>query len=205
MVTGRDVDGLHHVSFEGKNGVGRGTIFGGDDLVVGYATTIGANSFIHGPLSIGRYCQLGPAVAIYGRDHPMSYVTTYINRNLFEGRLNEHSKQQRVEVENDVWIGHGAILLKGIRVGNGAIIGAGSVVTKSVPAYSVVAGNPARVIRSRFSPAVVELLQKLQWWNLPEAELKHLEPLFHVDSDEDEKKMIRLLENFSQRKIPLVE
>jgi hypothetical protein len=84
-------------------------------------------------------------------------------------------------VGNDVWIGHGAILLRGITVGNGAVIGAGAVVTKDVPSYAIVAGNPARVLRMRFSAELIELLEQAAWWDLPPAKLATLEALFYLD------------------------
>src|SRR5258708_17575695 len=84
VFVGRDVEGLHHVRFAGKSGVARGTIFAGQ-VSLGWGTTIGANCFIHGPAEIGNYTQLGPAVAIYGQDHPTSYLTTYVHRALLNG------------------------------------------------------------------------------------------------------------------------
>lgn len=201
VVVGRDVEGLHRVHFEGKNTVSRGTIFSGIDLSIGYATTIGANAILHGPLIVGRYCQLGPAIAIYGSDHPTSHLTTYISSNLFMGRLSDFSQRKQVSVGNDVWIGHGAVLLKGIEVGNGAIIGAGSVVTKTVPAYTIVAGNPARVLRFRFNQSIIELLQELEWWNLSVAEMKDIEDLFCLDINEEEDKAIHCIQEFIKAKM----
>lgn len=177
---GRDVDGLNHASFEGGNAVGRGTSFVGD-VRVGYATTIGANCYVHGPASLGRYCQLGPCVGIYGRDHGASVLTTYVNSRLFNGALRAYGTEKLVVVGNDVWLGHGALLVKGVSVGNGAIVGGGAVVTRDVPPYRIVAGNPARVIRERFAPGIVEQLEQLSWWNLGPEELGSIEYLFHID------------------------
>ena len=72
-----------------------------------------------------------------------------------------------VLIGNDVWIGLNAIILSGVQIGNGAVIGAGSVVVKNVPAYSIVAGNPAKVIGSRFSIEIIAKLEKIKWWNWP--------------------------------------
>jgi acetyltransferase-like isoleucine patch superfamily enzyme len=74
-------------------------------------------------------------------------------------------KQSRVTIGPHVWIGHGAIIMPGISVGTGAIIGSGSVVTKAVPDYTIVAGNPARVIRRRVSEDVEAALKRIAWWN----------------------------------------
>lgn len=70
-------------------------------------------------------------------------------------------------IGNDVWIGHGALILPGVTIGNGAIIGAGAVVARDVPDYAIVAGNPARVIRYRFDPEVIERLNRIAWWDWP--------------------------------------
>lgn len=181
VMIGRDVDGLQHAVFEGDNAVGRGTFVGGPFVHVGRATTIGINCYLHGPIKLGKYCQLGPAVAIYGRDHATSAITSYVNRRLFDGRLKASTKDAPVTVGHDVWIGHGAILLKGVAVGNGAVIGAGAVVTKDVPSYAIAVGNPARVIRMRFDKEIVELLEQLSWWDLPKNEIARLEEVFHLD------------------------
>nr|WP_246566018.1 CatB-related O-acetyltransferase [Tissierella simiarum] len=68
-------------------------------------------------------------------------------------------------IGNDVWIGSNAVILRGVKVGNGAVIGAGAIVTKDVEPYSIVVGNPARVIKKRFSEQIIESLEKIQWWN----------------------------------------
>ena len=70
-------------------------------------------------------------------------------------------------IENDVWIGYQATILPGVRIGNGAVIGAHAVVTHDVPPYMIVGGNPAKVIRQRFNEATIARLQTLQWWNWP--------------------------------------
>jgi hypothetical protein len=73
-----------------------------------------------------------------------------------------------INVGNDVWIGYEALVLSGVRIGDGAVVGARSVVTKDVPPYAIVAGNPAKLIRYRFSPEVVEQLLDLKWWDKSE-------------------------------------
>jgi tetrahydrodipicolinate N-succinyltransferase len=77
-------------------------------------------------------------------------------------------------IGNDVWVAANSVILKGISVGNGAIIGAGAVVTKDVPPYAIVVGNPARVIKYRFDQETVEFLQKTEWWNLSRATLQEM-------------------------------
>ena len=88
---------------------------------------------------------------------------------------------KRVKVGNDVWIGTKVIVMGGVTIGDGAVIGAGSIVTKDVPPYAIVAGVPAKIIRYRFSEEIVKELQNIKWWNLPEDILKENISLFQKD------------------------
>jgi virginiamycin A acetyltransferase len=196
VVVGRDVEGLHSVQFEGQNGVGRGTIFAGE-VSVGLGTTIGANCHIHGPAHIGRYCQLGPAVALYGRNHSLTHITTYVNAQLPVGDLRQYSETAPARIGHDVWLGHGAVVLRGVTIGNGAVVGAGSVVTRSVAPYCIAAGNPARLIRTRFDPAIIELLQQLQWWTWDRSEIAARATLFHSDFTRDPDAALSLLRSIA--------
>lgn len=180
VVLGRDVEGVKNVRFGGENAVGRGVVFLGESSI-GYGTTISANSYLIGPIEIGSYCQIGANVGIFGRDHLTSYLTTYINSKLFDGRMRPHEKIQKVKIGHDVWIGQGCIILKGITIGNGTVIGAGSVITKSFPEFSVIAGNPAHIIRKRFPDDVVQLINSSGWWTKTVKELESIEPAFHID------------------------
>lgn len=184
---------LGEAVLEGNNAICDESIFWGK-VKVGYASTLGVRSIVHGPVSIGRFCQLAPQVALYAVDHPCSYLTTYVNRRLFDGELSRFSEGSEIVVGSDVWIGHGSIILKGVKIGNGAIIGAGCVVTHDVPGYSVVVGNPARVLRKRFDEEIIELLERLAWWNLRPEELPKMKPLFVIDFARERQKAISLLQ-----------
>lgn len=112
----------------------------GDDVF------IGRYSFLDGDIEIGNGVMLAGSVAIVGGDHEFRTV----GLPMFAS-AREH--WNRTVISDDVWIGHGAIILNGLTIGRGAMVAAGSVVTKDVPPYAIVAGNPARVISSRFDPA----------------------------------------------------
>lgn len=171
------VKGLQNVTFKGKNAVLDGSNFNGQ-IDVGYATTFGANNYIHGDVTIGKYCQFGPFASVNTFNHPTNHITTYINKNLFNGQMAGYKTNQETIIGNDVWIGKNAIILAGITIGNGAIIAAGAVVNQDVPAYHIVGGVPAKVIKKRFSDKIIEELQELKWWDKNDDELEELRPLF---------------------------
>jgi acetyltransferase-like isoleucine patch superfamily enzyme len=87
--------------------------------------------------------------------------------------LDDISSKGKVSIGNDVWIGVRAIILSGVTVGDGTIIGAGNIVVHDVLPYSIVAGNPAKVIGSRFDPDLIDALLILKWWDYPENTIRH--------------------------------
>lgn len=172
--------GYQNVYFEGENGIPDGCFFSGN-ISIGKFTTLGIDNHLHGNITIGKYCQLGVNVAIHSTNHPISYLSTYINNRLFNGELKKLKEINSITIGNDVWVGHGAILLGGINIGNGVIIAAGSVVTKDVPPYAIVAGTPAKVLKFRFDEQVIEEIKALKWWNLNKDELDKIKHLFTKD------------------------
>lgn len=124
-------------------------------------------------LVIGRFCQIAHGVRFItaSANHAMTGLTTYpfpvFDPDLIEAyRASFHALPDTV-IGNDVWIGHGALILPGAQIGDGAILGAGSVVAGRVAPYTIVAGNPARPIRPRFPAETVEALVELRWWDWP--------------------------------------
>jgi virginiamycin A acetyltransferase len=148
--------------------------------------------FIGDKLIIGKFCAIARGVQFImnGANHKMDCFSTYpfsIFRNGWEAVMPEMSElpyKGDTVVENDVWIGYDSLIMPGVHIGNGAIIATRSVVAKDVPPYSIFGGNPARLIRMRFEPAVIDLLQSLRWWDWPiEKITEHLKVITDNDTE----------------------
>ena len=94
-------------------------------------------------------------------------------------------------VGNDVWIGQNAVILPGVHIGDGAIIGLNSVVGSDVPPYTIVAGNPAKIIRKRFDDELIDIMEKLRWWDLPVEEINALIPVLSCSDLEKVKEILK--------------
>jgi len=136
---------------------------------------------------IGKFCSIAPHVLILvGGEHRSEWVTTYPFRELWmeaeppSVSITSRSKGD-VIIQNDVWIGTRAIILSGVTIGNGAVIGAGSVVTRDVPPYAIVAGTPAHLLRMRFNATDIEKLQHIAWWEWPHEKIREAWPLLMSD------------------------
>ena len=175
-----EVWGVERAELGGHNRIGRNTTFG-RDVQVGLASTIGANCHVVGPVTIGNYTQVGPGVYVYGQDHPMDRLTPYSARQLFDGRLRRNYRSNRVKIGHSVWVGCNSVILRGVTIGNGAVIGAGSVVKNDIPAYSIAVGNPACVVRRRLDDAMVEAVEATEWWTNTPDQLAPYEEIFHAD------------------------
>lgn len=133
-----------------------------------------------GRLRIGRFCSIAPNVTIFlGGEHRIDWVTTYPFAELWpqaEAQPGHPTSKGDVTVGHDVWIGRGVVIISGVRIGHGAVIGAFSVVTKDVAPYAIVAGNPARLVRLRFTEAEIQRLLELAWWDWPVDKVSALIP-----------------------------
>ncbi|MGX1017698.1 virginiamycin A acetyltransferase [Pseudomonas sp. Y3 TE3536] len=146
--------------------------------------SIGSLSYSYSALAesmtVGRYCSISTGLVILDSHHPMDLVTTSIitfrpGNDLVRDFTNEEQTKQYnwhkydrkayPQIGNDVWIGRDVTLRMGITIGDGAVIAAGALVTKDVPPYAVVGGNPAKVLKYRFSEEIIAELLRLQWWN----------------------------------------
>ena len=131
-------------------------------------------------LTIGRYCSISAKVTIFmGGEHRMDWISTFPFTSFFDEyrHIEGHpASKGDIRIKNDVWIGYGATILSGVTIGNGAVIGACSLVTRDVPDYAVVVGNPARIIKYRFDQKTREKLLQIQWWDWPEKQIKKFIP-----------------------------
>ena len=133
-----------------------------------------------------------------GANHQINSVSTY-PFYIFNGWEQNPPKKEDLPykgdtvIGNDVWIGQNVTFLPGVNVGDGCIIGANSVVASDIPPYSIVVGNPARVIKRRFDDEMIELLEKLQWWNLHPKKVQKLIPLLSNRDIDYVKEELRLI------------
>jgi hypothetical protein len=144
-----------------------------------YAYAIGRNYVDYA--KVGKFCNIAADVRINPGNHPWWRATlhhfTYRSRSYRfaledDAELFQWRREHQVVIEPDVWIGHGAIVMPGVKIGAGAAIGSGAVVTKDVAPYAIVAGVPARLLRYRVDPTTAEKLQRIAWWNWSHAELE---------------------------------
>jgi len=139
---------------------------------VGDMTYTGAGTSIMWA-EVGRYCCISRLVDIGGNEHDYraaSMTPTYRVMNHYAHKLTPHHDEGVLKVGNDVWIGQGVAIARkpDMTIGNGVVIGAGAVVTKSVPAYAIVAGVPAKVLKFRFDQEIIDILEEACWWDWPE-------------------------------------
>lgn len=153
----------------------------------GEASYLGSNSVIM-HTDIGKFCSLSWGITIGPANHDYNKLTThdFLYNNFYslnptsEPVYNRFSK--RTEIGNDVWIGTGVTIANGIKIGDGAVIGANTMVTKDVEPYSIIIGNPGRVLKKRFTEEQINELLELKWWDLPMNIIKDNFEMFGKDN-----------------------
>lgn len=156
---------------------------------IGAFTNIRDNCLLRSVTSIGRFTSVAGGVVMWNANHASQIITTHVivenadsewlsdwtkipnsidwirrNKEVISGMKNS-GKKRTIIVGNDCWIGNGVKILQGVTIGDGAIIGAGAIVTRDVPPYAVAVGNPAKVVKYRFSDNIIAKLMALKWWN----------------------------------------
>ncbi len=147
--------------------------------------------FFGDKLIIGKFCQIahGTTFIMGAANHRLGSATTYpfnvmggVWREISTPHVEELPHKGDTVIGNDVWLGRNCTILPGVKIGNGAIVAACSVVTKDVAPYTVVGGNPARFLKKRFDDGTAALLEELRWWDLPPEELTEIIPVL-CDTD----------------------
>ena len=151
---------------------------------IGYYSYLGKKVRIaNKETTVGKYCSIARNVWLGPSQHPVDFLSTHpvmyldmpYGPNLPpECRCKFDGEKPPCHIGNDVWIGINSVIMDGVTVGDGAIVASNSVVTKDVPPYAIVGGVPAKLIRYRFSPEIIEALLELRWWDLPIEKIKHL-------------------------------
>jgi len=167
---------LTKVTFEKYSSLGERVVL--VNSKIGNHSYISRSGQIHNA-TIGRFCSIGPGVKIGLGIHPTDFISTHpVFYSLRKQSGATFSTDQKfieelpIKIGHDVWIGANAIIMDGVNIGNGAIIAAGAVVTKSVRPYEIVGGVPAKHIRFRFSDDEIKKIQSIEWWNKDEEWLK---------------------------------
>jgi len=151
-----------------------------------YTSISGPNTDLYSKINfirIGKYCSIARNVSFQEYYHHTSRLSTYmINEKIFE--LEEGSdliSKGEIILGNDVWIGTHCVVLSGVNIGNGAVVAANSVVNKDVPPYTIVGGNPAKILGYRFDEKTIEAVEKMKWWDWDKSKLEANKHLFVKD------------------------
>jgi acetyltransferase-like isoleucine patch superfamily enzyme len=180
MLRGVLVSGQRVTWYRNEVEVARGS-FVARGAVLGHRVRVTAPAHID-PCEVGAYSILA-GVTIRSANHYTEYLNIQetAQRRVIGARSVLKPPTRLVRIGAATWIGDNVTILEGVEIGNGAIVGAGAVVTKSVPAYAVAVGNPARVLRYRYPEEIIELVAPVEWWTWSDEKLRANKDLFEID------------------------
>ena len=191
-----------NLRFGNNISIGKNTIVGdtilGDNVTVHHDCSlmnisIGAFSYVSAGCwlnltQIGKFCSLGGELMSGCGEHPVNFISTnpvffstFTQSGVTFAQKDYCEEKKIITIGHDVWIGARAFIKDGIKIGNGAIVATGAVVVKDVPDYAIVGGVPAKIIRYRFSPEIIEQLLKIEWWNWSIERLRLAQPYFVME------------------------
>lgn len=171
-------------------------------ISLGYHNRINGKALIKGsaPVRIGNFNAFGADIRIISSNHPRNMLCNQQALVTRLGLKRTLPQSTGVRIGSDTWVGDETIILPGVSIGDGVIIGAGSVVTRDVIPFSVVAGVPARTVKMRFRQDIIDLLRKIEWWELDLNSLEKIKDIFKYESeDELVKHLQRAHKNLAQR------
>lgn len=156
-----------------------------------YAYVVNDSDIIY--TDVGKFCSIAAHTRINPGNHPLervalshfTYRSSAYDMGPDDAAFFDWRRSFRCVMGNDVWIGHGAVVLPGVKLGNGAAVGAGAIVTKDVPPFAIVVGNPGKVLRYRFAPEIIAALERIAWWDWSHEQLRVGLPDFRRMSAED--------------------
>lgn len=185
------------LSLVGKNRICAGTVLSCNSVKLDYGARINGPAYFRGTgdVYIGRYAAIGQALRVLTSNHEASGINTNVFLQRKIGAKSNQGEGRTVSIGPATWIGDGVTII-GVNIGVGAIVGAGSVVTRHVEPFTVVAGNPAKVIKARFQEDTMNKVLNSKWWECSVEDLKPAKAFFEKDAsdlDEDELKCLKNL------------
>ena len=179
-----------------------------ESLSIGRCTYVSRDMMVHGLngiLNIGRYCSIAGRLALVGGNgfhqynrlstFPFSQRLPFSKSNAAKTLFSDNAcfPINEICIGNDVWIGEDVFIAKNVKIGNGAVIAAKSVVTRDVPGYAIVAGNPAEIKKYRYSKEMIDMIEKIKWWEWPIEEIAKNIEIFKLTGDALNNKLKELL------------
>ena len=143
-------------------------------------------------LKIGKFCSIAAQVSFFlGGNHNIKRITTYLpDLDMKSDTTTELLTKGNIIIENDVWLGRSSTILSGVKIGTGSVIGTHAVVAKDIEPYSIVVGNPGKVVKKRFTDRQIDILLKSEWWNWSREKIKNNSHIIFGESFEKFEELI---------------